>query len=156
MENRIAKSISILILWLLILFYLCLGKARAEVYPVDITHDSLGWHITPCPLPGVSGDTWRFTNSSSDTIFLFLIYCVGKQSNNFPTLAPGDSLDHQIGLWEWVVEVGSPHYGRVARCGRIAKPACGPTLTQWGTIALIGLLIATTVFILSKRKKLIT
>jgi hypothetical protein len=110
MEIKIAKSISILILWLLILFSLGLGKVRAEVYTVDITHDSSGWHITPCPLPGVSGDTWRFTNSSSDTIFLFIIYCAGKQSNNFPTLAPGDSVDHQIGVWELEVEVRSPHH----------------------------------------------
>jgi len=100
MGSRIFESVWTLTLWLLVFSSLGFGEAKAEVYPVDITHDTSGWHITPCPLPGVSGDTWRFTNSTSDTIFLFIPVCVAKQISNFYILAPEDSVDHQIGGWE--------------------------------------------------------
>ena len=152
MRNQIVKSLFLLILLSSVLFLLAFGQSKAEVYQVDISHDTLGWHVTPCPLPGFSGDTWRFTNLTTDTISLFIPICVGKQISNFYILAPEDSVDHFIGMEDWGISVRVRLYGLVDLCGRVHPPTC-PTLTQWGTIALIGLLITTTVFILTKRSK---
>jgi hypothetical protein len=123
MRNRIFKSILTLILWLLIFSSWGFGQVRAEIYPVDISHDTLGWHISPCPLPGVSGDMWRFTNSTSDTVRLFIPICVGKQNTHFYIVAPGDSVDHLIGEEDWGVWVTVVPYGLVAHCARVHPPA---------------------------------
>jgi hypothetical protein len=154
MENQIYKSIWTLALWLLMFFCLGFGQTKAEVYPVDISHDTLGWHITPCPLPGVTGDTWRFSNSASDTISVFIVspVCGRKQNPRFYILAPGDSVDHLIGAGDGRVAVTLLHDGWVAHCGRIVQPTC-PILTQWGTITLVLSLIGATSWILLRRKK---
>lgn len=152
MGSRIFESVWTLTLWLLVFFCLGFGEAKAEVYPVDITHDTLGWHITPCPLPGVSGDTWRFTNSTSDTISLFIPVCVAKQISNFYILAPEDSVDHIIGMEDWGISVKVRLYKLVGLCGRVHPPTC-PTLTQWGNIALVVLLLTTTLSIMLRKRK---
>jgi len=152
MENRIFKSIWTLSVSVLILFSLGFSQARAEVYPVDISHDTSGWHINPCPLPGIGGDTWRFTNSASDTVYLFIPVCVGKQSLYRYLLAPGENVDHLIDGRQWGVKLGAPPYGGIAECGRIHPPLC-PTLTQWGTIALVAWLTIVTAWILSRRER---
>jgi hypothetical protein len=156
MKSRIIKSIWILTLWFLIFFCLSFVQAKAEIFPVDISHDTLGWHITPCPLPGVTGDTWRFSNSTSDTIRVFIVIpvCGGKQNPRFYMSAPGDSVDHLIGAGDGRVAVTLLHDGWVAHCGRVypPQPTC-PTLTQWGTITLVLSLIGATSWILLKRKK---
>lgn len=155
MGSRFFNSILTLILCLVLVFFLGFKKAKAEIYPVDISHDSLGWHITPCPLPGVSGDTWRFSNSASDTIYLSIPLCVKKDNSSFfYLLAPGDSVDHLIHEWEPGVQVRVRPLGPVAYCRSAFPPypTC-PVLTQWGIIALIGLFIITTIYILTKRKR---
>jgi len=79
MRNQIVNFFFLSILLSSVFFLLAFGQSKAEVYPVDISHDTLGWHIASCPLPGGSGDTWRFINSASDTILIFILMCVGKE-----------------------------------------------------------------------------
>lgn len=151
MRNQIFGSVWILTLCLLMFFSFNLGLAKAEVYPVDISHDTLGWHITPCSLPGVSTDIWRFTNSASDTIQIFILIQVKKQSDHFYILAPGDTAYHLIGACDGGILVKSFPQGLVSYCSRATYEPC-PALTPCGISVLIGLLVASTIFILAKRK----
>lgn len=50
-----------------------LSAEKEQHYQVQITHDMSGLHVAPCLLLGTLGDTWRFTNSASDTIYLFIL-----------------------------------------------------------------------------------
>lgn len=152
MRNRIFLILWTTVIELLICYSVVSAQEKDEIYQVNITHDTSGWHISPCPLPGILGDTWRFTNSTSDTIYLAIPICVGKENTHFYTLAPGDTVDHLVGGMDWGVWVRVLPHGLVARCGREYPPTC-PTLTQWGTIVLVALLVGSTVFVMLRRRE---
>lgn len=153
MRNKIYVFTGMGIVGLLIFSSFVFGQTKGEIYTVDILHDQQGWYIEPCPLPGYSGDTWRIRNFSSDTVCVRILIIVDEKNPPFLyTLAPADSTDHLIGQWDGgiVVNYGiCPSYYTLTMCRR----PYGPALTQWGIIALVMLLIGTTVFILTKRKK---
>ncbi|MGB8657472.1 MAG: hypothetical protein WCE90_06760 [Candidatus Zixiibacteriota bacterium] len=149
MRNPISKFAWMLALWIFVLFAFGLEFAKAEVYPVNVSHDSLGFHVTPCPLPGVFLDTWRFRNLTSDTVLVFIVMCVKEQNSNWYVLAPGDSADHSVGASDAWVRFRADGWGYL--CYRSVRVGC-PALSQWGTIALVGVLIGTTAFVLSKRR----
>ncbi len=149
MRYRIFPILGTLGLALLTCFSVVFAEGRAEVYQIDIDYDASGLQISPCPLPGISGDTWRITNSTSDSVRLFIPICVGKSNPNFYVLAEGDSVDHVIGAWDAGIRVVQPQF---AGCGRVYAPTC-PTLTPLGTFFLVALLSAATVWILLKRRR---
>ena len=128
------------------------AEERGEIYEVDILHDGQGWHIEPCPLPGHPGDTWRIRNRASDTVCVWILIMVGDKNQFWYTLAPADSADHLAGSWDCGIEVflgvcpGA--HPAVARCER----PCGPSLTQWGAVALMVALTSVGIWILSRRR----
>lgn len=128
------------------------AQDKSVIYHEQITYDASGLHIAPCPLTGTFGDTWRFTNSTSDTVHLFIFVCVGKQEPLFYILAAGDSVDHAISAIEAFVRVTLPRMGKVTHCGKVHPPLC-PTLTQWGIFILEGLVVISGVIIMWRRKK---
>ncbi|MCK4224766.1 MAG: hypothetical protein KAX39_06275 [candidate division Zixibacteria bacterium] len=157
MRNKIYIFVGITTIGFLIFSSLVFGQTEGEVYQVDILHDEQGWHIEPCPLPGYSGDTWRIRNFASDTICVKILIIVDKKNPPFYiyTLAPTDSTDHPIGQWDCgiVAFLGPcpPSGYPLTMCER----PCGPALTQWGIIVLVMLLIASTAFILRRKKQTI-
>ena len=139
----------------MVLLLLCMSvqaQEKSDIYQVQITHDTSGLHVSPCTLPGISGDTWRFANSTSDTLYIFILMCVGKQDSPFFYLAAGDSVDHTIGMWDALVQVMMPRTGEVVRCDREHPPTC-PTLTSWGATMVVGLITSSAIFIMLKRRK---
>ncbi len=128
------------------------AQDKGVIYHEQITYDVSGLHIVPCPLPGTFGDTWRFTNSTSDTVNLAIFICVGKQDPNYYILASGDSVDHAINAIEAFVRVAMPRLGKVTQCGRENPPGC-PTLTPWGIIILVGFIVVSAIHIMVRRKR---
>ncbi len=154
MRNKTYNLMGTAAMGLLILSQLAFGQMEAEVHQVDIVHDEQGWDIEPCPLPGVPGDTWRIRNSASDTVCVKILRIVREKNPPLYiyTLAPADSIDHPIDQWDGAIAAflgACPSFDFLTMCER----PYGPTLTQWGIIALVMLLIGTTVFILTKRKE---
>lgn len=155
MRNRIFLILGTAVLELLMCGSLVFAQNTREIYQIDITCDTSVLHITPCPLPGISGDTWRFINFTSDSLQLRIPICVGKKQFNIYTLASGDSVDHVIGMWDagllvLLVKLGDNK--EIAYCDRVHPPQCS-TLGQWGIIALVALLISSAVFIMQRRRR---
>jgi hypothetical protein len=127
------------------------SQERGEIYEVDILHDQQGWHIEPCPMPGINGDTWRIKNLSSDTVWVRVMIIADDKNPSGYILAPMDSVDHTIS-WATcgiMVLLGpSPSGSPVAECER----PCGPVLTRWGTVALVISLTSVTVWLLLRKK----
>jgi hypothetical protein len=99
------------------------------------------------------GDTWRFTNSTLDTIYLYILACAGKQDPLSYILAVGDSVDHTIGDIDGLVRVMLPRMGQVTYCGRIHPPGC-PALTRWGILILEGLVVIIGIIVIRRRRKI--
>jgi hypothetical protein len=135
MRNRIFLISWIMTMELLIPGLVTFAQGQSVIYHEQITYDVSGLHIAPCPLPGIIGDTWRFTNSTSDTIYLRFYACVGKQDPFFYILAAGDSTDHTIGGIEAFIIVTLPRMGGGTYCDRVHPPGC-PALSQWGILIL--------------------
>ena len=152
MRNRIFLISWIMAIELLLPRLVTFAQDKSVIYHEQITCDVSGLHIVPCPLPGMLGDTWRFTNSTSDTIRLNIFVCVGKQDPLFYILAAGDSVDHTIGGIDGFVRVLLPKMGIVTYCDRMHPPGC-PTLTQWGILILEGLVVISGVIIIRRRRK---
>jgi hypothetical protein len=127
------------------------AQEKSSIYQVQITNDTSGLRVTPCPLPGISGDTWRFHNSTSDTIYLSILMCVGKQDFPFYFLAAGDSVDHIISMWDAALRAIIPRTGEFVPCYREYPPSC-PALTSWGIIVVVGLITSSTIFIMLRRR----
>jgi hypothetical protein len=152
MRIKLFLILSIATLELLICSSVAVAQEKGEIYQIDITYDTLGLYISPCPLPGISGDTWRITNLASDTIYLLIPLCVGKKNPHAYTLEPGDSVDHLIGVWDAELWVFLPNNGEIAKCDRVHMPSC-PALTQWGIIILIVLMMGSAISIGLRKKK---
>jgi hypothetical protein len=155
MRIKLFLILSIAALELLICSSVVVAQEKGEIYQIDITYDTLGLHISPCPLPGISGDTWRIINSTPDTIYLFIPVCVGKGNSHSYILADGDSIDHVIGAWDFglrVLLLQHQDNRQIAECDRVYTPTC-PALTQWGIIILIVLMMGSAIFIGLRKKK---
>lgn len=129
MVKRICGILWIAVIALLLIRLPISAHEKSNLYQIQITHDASGLHIAPCPLPGISGDTWRFFNSTSDTLYLIIPMCVGKQYFPLYFLAAGDSIDHTVDIWDAQVRVILLRTGEFAQCDREHPPAC-PILTQ--------------------------
>jgi hypothetical protein len=149
MRNKVPVVLATLLLALIACCSNLFAEEKGEVYHVDIDYDTSGLHISPCPLPGIAGDTWRITNCTSDSVRLFIPVCVGKRNPYFYALAVGDSVDHVIGAWDAGLRVMLPQF---AGCGRIHAPSC-PALTPLGSLSLVALLTVTAVWILLKKRR---
>lgn len=127
------------------------AQERGQIYEVDIVHEEQEWQIEPCPMPGIDGDTWRIRNLSSDTVCAQILMIVKDKEPFFYTLAPMDSTDHVIGVWDCgiIVYLGVCPFGPfLVEC---SHPR-GPALTQWGTAALVIALMSITVWVLLRKK----
>jgi hypothetical protein len=154
-SSKIGKRIS-RILWTsaIALMLLCLpvlAQEKINIYHIQITHDTSGLRVTPCPFPGIPGDIWRFTNSTSDTVYLHIFACA-KQNPSFYYLAGGDSVDHVIGISDGLMEVLLLRTGELGRCYREHIQIC-PTLTPCGVVVLVGLITSSAIFIMLRRRK---
>jgi hypothetical protein len=127
------------------------SQESGEIYEVDILHDVQGWHIEPCPIPGIDGDTWRIRNLSSDTVDVWVLIVVGDKAPFRYILAPMDSVDHPVSWATCGIRVflgTCPVCFLVAECER----PCGTALSRWGTVALVISLTSVTVWLLLRKK----
>ena len=151
MRSRMFLVLAAVAFGLLLCCSLVFAQERGEIYEVDILHDGQGWHIEPCPMPGLDGDTWRIRNLSSDTVCVWVLVMVGDKNPFEYILAPMDSVDHPVSWAACGIEVflGMCHAGSpVAEC----KRPCGSALTQWGTVALVIALTSVTVWVFLRKK----
>jgi hypothetical protein len=151
MSKSICRILVIVAMALLFFRLPVLAQGKSNIYQVQITNDTSGLHVTPCPLPGISGDTWRFHNSTSDTVYLSILMCVGKQDFPFYFLAAGDSVDHIISMWDAALRAIIPRIGEFVPCYR-EHPSLCPALTSWGIIIVVGLITSSTIFMMLRRR----
>jgi hypothetical protein len=124
-----------------------------DQYDITISKIGAAWHIAPCPLPGGFGDTWRFINASPT---VGIVVKVWNQNNNTVTSyaipASGNAV-HTIAVSDCEVKVfDETDSEELVEC--IAIECRGvPTLTQWGIIALVILILGSAVFVMVRRKK---
>jgi hypothetical protein len=127
------------------------AQEKGETYEVDIVHEEEEWRIEPCPMPGLDGDTWRIRNLSSDTVCVMVKIMVKDGEPFLYTLAPMDSTDHLISVWDCgiIVSLGVCPFGPfLVECSH----PCGSALTQGGTVALVITLTSVTVWVLLRKK----
>ena len=117
---------------------------------VTIKQEDKQWEIKPCPLP--VADEWVFYDSTSYLIIVEIMYPVTDGEPQFTLIIPGwGHASFPVHMWGGaIVKVFDlSHLHLLAYC---SNPDGGPTLSQWGVVALAFSLMAAAVWILSRRK----
>jgi hypothetical protein len=125
------------------------SSAMSATIVVDIDDDPV-WGMDPCPIEYVVGDILRFTNNADVDI----VVKVWNQDNTVETysIAVGNTDDHATEAGDVEVKVFDTEDNQVFECK--AGTAAGiPTMTQWGVIILIALIIGSGVLLMVRRKK---
>lgn len=133
---------------------LAFGEGKNQ-YDITISKPGVAWQIAPDDPLGLFGDTWNIINANSAVSILVKIwnqntntmteYTIPALGNTIHTIAVGDcelKVFDATGTQELVEKA-------VAYCSTRETP----TLTQWGVIILVALIIASAIFIMVRRRR---
>jgi hypothetical protein len=125
------------------------SSAMSATIVVDIDDDPV-WSMDPCPIEYVVGDILQFTNNASVDI----VVKVWNQDHTVDTysIAVGNSANHTTAAGDVEVKVFDTDGNQVFEC-KAGTTAGIPTMTQWGMIILIALIIGSGVLLITRRKK---
>jgi hypothetical protein len=138
---------SMFIIMIALVASLAVGQTN---YNVTISQVGSAVQIAPCPLPGVANDTWTFQNNLAQAIVIKVWNKTAHTVTTYNVSALGSQV-HTIAAGDCEVKVFDESDHELAECRTVQCQT--PTLTQWGIITLVVLLIGSAVFIMLRRRK---
>ena len=118
----------------------------------NITISGPPWQIAPCPVPGVATDTLTFTNNSAIPIVVKVWNKNTGVVTSYPIAATEDTV-HTIAAGDCEVKVFDTEDPPKELVECMTAQCQVPTLTQWGIIGLVALILVSTIFIMLRRKR---
>jgi hypothetical protein len=128
-------------------------EASGPTGPVPVNINPESHTFTPCPIRVAPPGIIRFYNTSLSITIVVKIWNKVTHATTSYTIPPSQRYqNHTVETGECEIKVFDSATGNeIVEC--VTEQCQTPTLTQWGIIILVGLLVASAVFVMLKRRK---